>query len=76
MSPELEQLLEAYYEKRTCPPEQKAERVAAFDVLLIQVLARKPGLTRDALLTALAERYSEFRRQRLKSERARLSRLR
>ena len=44
MSPELEQLLEAYYEKRTCPPDQKAERVAAFEALLIQVLARKPDL--------------------------------
>ena len=76
MSRELERLLEAYHEKRTCPPEEKPRRAAAFERLLAEALARKPGVSLDELLNALAERYAEFRRQRLKSERERLSRLR
>ena len=33
MSPELERLLEALYEKFTCPAEDKAQRVATFERL-------------------------------------------
>ena len=76
MSPELERLLTAYDEKRTCPPEEKPQRSASFERLLAEALARKPGASRDELLDALAERYAAFRRQRLKTERERLSRLR
>jgi hypothetical protein len=75
MSPELERLLEAYYEKRTCPEAEKERRDAAFERLLADALARCPTANRDELLSALADRYAEFRRQRLKAERARLSRL-
>jgi hypothetical protein len=75
MSPELERLLEAYYQKRTCPPEEKPQRAATFERLLSEALSRKPGVTRDEFLNALADRYAEFRRQRLKAERERLSRL-
>jgi hypothetical protein len=75
MSPELERLLEAYHEKRTCPPEEKPQRVATFERLLGEALSRKPGASRDELLNSLADRYAEFRRQRLKVERERLSRL-
>jgi hypothetical protein len=76
MSPELERLLVAYHEKRTCPPEEKPQRSATYERLLADALARKPGTSRDELLNAVAERYAEFRRQRLKAERERLSRLR
>ncbi len=76
MSPELERLLEAYHEKRTCPPAEKSQRAAAFERLLAEALARKPGASRDVILSALAERYAEFRRRRLQAERERLSRLR
>ena len=75
MSPELERLLEAYHEKRTCPAEEKPLRSATFEQLCAESLSRKPGLSRDEFLNALAERYAEFRRQRLKAERERLSRL-
>jgi hypothetical protein len=44
--------------------------------LLAEAMARKPEVGRDELLRALAERYAEFRRQRLRLERHRLSRLR
>lgn len=76
MSPELELLLEAYHAKRTCPPEQKPQSVATFERLLADALARKPGASREEVLNALAERYAEFRRRRIKAERERLSRLR
>ena len=75
MSPELERLLEAYHEKRTCPPPEKPQRAATFERLLTEALARKPCTGRDEFLNALAGRYAEFRRQRMKAERARLSRL-
>jgi hypothetical protein len=76
VSPDLERLLEAYYEKRTASPYDKPQRTATFERLLADALTRKLGVTRDELLNALAERYAEFRRQRLQAERARLSRLR
>ena len=50
--------------------------MATFERLLAEASARKPGVSRDELLNALAERYPEYRRQRLKAERERLSRVR
>ena len=64
MSPDLERLLQALYEKRTCPPEEKAHRDATFERLLQDSLARRPGKSRDELLGALHDRYAEFRRAR------------
>jgi hypothetical protein len=66
MSPELERLLEALHEKLTCPPEEKRRRVAAFERLLQDALARKPGLSREELLDAIRDRYREFLRARQK----------
>jgi len=66
MSPELEKLLEAYHEKRTCSPADKPQRAAAFERLLDSALARQPGTSRDALLESLQMRYVEFRRARRK----------
>ena len=64
MSPELEKLLEALYEKRTCPLEEKPHRDATFERLLQDTLARRPRTGRDELLEALHDRYS-FRSLRL-----------
>jgi len=64
MSPELERLLEALYEKLTCPPEEKSHRVATFERLLQDALARRPGTSRDELLNALQDRSREFLRAR------------
>jgi hypothetical protein len=66
MSPELERLLLALYEKRTCPPEEKTHRTATFERLFQDALARRPGTSRDELLEALLERYEAFRRSRRK----------
>jgi hypothetical protein len=64
MSPELERLLQALYEKRTCPPQEKQHREATFQRLLEDALARRPGTSRSQLLDALSDRYDEFRRAR------------
>jgi len=66
MSPELEKLLEALYEKFNCPPEEKGHRVATFERLLQDALARRPGTSRDELLNALQDRYREYLRSRRK----------
>jgi hypothetical protein len=66
MSPELEKLLEALHEKLTCQPEEKRHRVAAFERLLQDALARRPGTSRDELLDAIQDRYREFLRSRRK----------
>ena len=52
MSPELEKLLEALYEKLTCPSEEKPRRAAVFERLLNEALACRPGTSRDELLDA------------------------
>ena len=57
MSPELERLLEALYEKLTCPPEEKSHRVATFERLHQDALARRHGTSRDELLSAFHEPY-------------------
>lgn len=66
MSPELERLLQALYEKRTCPPEEKAHRDATFERLLLDALARQPGTSRQEFFDALHDRYRHFRRARTK----------
>ena len=66
MSPELERLLEALHEKLTCPPEEKSSRVATFERLLQDALARRPVTSREELLNALQDRYREFLRSRRK----------
>jgi len=60
MSPELERLLEALHEKLTCPPQEKAHRVATFERLLRDALARHPATSRDEFLDALRDRYRQF----------------
>ena len=49
MSPDLERLLQALYEKLTCPPAEKSHRTAIFERLLQDALDRQPGLSRDQL---------------------------
>ena len=41
MSPELERLLEALHDKLTCPPEEKFHRIATFERLFQDALARR-----------------------------------
>ena len=67
MSPELERLLEAYYEERTGSPVEKPERIVTLKRLLDEVLAHSPGTSRAALLEALQTRYRAFRCARRKT---------
>ncbi len=66
MSPELQRLLESYHEKLTCVRDEKRQRVATFERLFSDALARHPGISRDELLDALRSRYSDFRRAQRK----------
>jgi hypothetical protein len=64
MSPELERLLAALYERDTCEPSQRAQREATFRRLVDEALARKTGLSSHELMEAIHWRYVEFRRSR------------
>ena len=64
MSPELERLLAALYERDTCEPGERAQREATFRRLVDDALARKPGLACEELMEAIHSRYLEFRRSR------------
>ena len=66
MSPDLERLLQALYEKLNCPPGEKSHRATLFERLLQDTLDRQPGLSRDQLLDALQVRYRDLRRARRK----------
>jgi hypothetical protein len=67
MSPDLEKLLDAYYEERTCQPSEKSQCAATFERLLDDALNCCPGTSRAALLEALQARYRQLRRTRRKT---------
>lgn len=62
MSPELDQLLTALYERDTCEPERRARWSFTANRLIEDALARRPGLSRDEFMQAIQPRYIEFRR--------------
>jgi hypothetical protein len=66
VSPDLELLLAALYERDNCEPADRPNRDAILEDLLSAVLAKQPGLTRDQLIQALHPRYIEFRKARRK----------
>ena len=66
MSPELERLLAALYERDTCEPCQRAQREATFRRLVDEALAKKTGLSSQELMEAIHSRYVEFRKSRRK----------
>ena len=62
MSPELEVLLRADFERHNCEPQERAKFHAAFEEQLQAALAKSHGLKREELLEALRDRTIEFRR--------------
>ena len=64
MSPELEQLLWAWWKRDTAEPGERARRQAQFESMIGAVLAKHPHLSREAFLQALRVRYREFLRAR------------
>ncbi len=67
MSPELEALLKAMYERDTCEPEDLARWVGEVNRLIDDAMSRRPGLSRDGFFHAIAPRYVEFRRKQRKT---------
>ncbi len=66
MSPDLERLLEAIYERDHCEPDQRNRCEKNVLRLINDTLQRSSGLTRDQLLEALKDRYHQFKKARRK----------
>jgi hypothetical protein len=64
MSPELERLLAAMWERDTCEPKDRPRWVATVDRLVHDALGRQPGIGYDRFMVAIDARYREFRRAR------------
>ena len=62
MSPELERLLEALYERDTCEPAHRPKWHAVVERLIADALSKQPGISHDQLMAALHSRYVQFRR--------------
>ena len=67
MSPELEALLHAEFDRHNCEPAERAKLQAVFEQLLQAALARSPGTSREEFLEALRPRVIEFRRSQRKN---------
>jgi len=67
MSPELERLLAALYERDTCEPADRPKREATVQRLILEALQMQPEVSRDDFMEAIQDRYREFRRARRKS---------
>jgi hypothetical protein len=66
MSPELERLLAALYERDTCEPEHRDRCERTVRRLLDDALQRVPNASRQQFLDALGDRYQQFLRARRK----------
>lgn len=64
MSPELERLLAALYERDHCEPEHRERWAAVVCRLVADALHRMPGVSREDLMAALQPRYDEYKRTR------------
>jgi hypothetical protein len=66
MSPELERLLNALWERDFGEPKDRAQWKATVERLIGDARSKQPGLTREQFMDAIAPRYEEFRRARRK----------
>ena len=66
MSPDLERILTALWERDTCEPSQRPKWNAAYQRLVDDALAKLPGLSHDQFMQAIEPRYRDFRRARRK----------
>lgn len=64
MSPELERLLAAMWERDTCEPKDRPRWEASVRWVVAEALARQPGLSREQFMAALWPRYEAFRHAR------------
>ena len=66
MSPELERLLAALYERDTCEPDDRARCERIVNRLLTDAMQRVPNASRQEFLEAFSDRYRQFVRTRRK----------
>ena len=66
MSPELERLLRALYERDHCEPGQRDRFERNVRRLIDDALQKLPGVSHDQFLEALKDRYQQFKRARRK----------
>jgi predicted YcjX-like family ATPase len=66
MSPELERLLEALYERDHCEPDQRGRYERNVRRLISDALQRLPNVSHDQFLEALKDRYQQFKKARRK----------
>jgi hypothetical protein len=64
MSPELDRLLEALYERDHCEPNQRSRCDRNLHRLMVDALQRLPGVNESQLLEALGDRYHQFKKAR------------
>jgi hypothetical protein len=64
MSPELERLLAALYERDTCEPKDRARCERTASRLIEDALRQVPDTGRAQFLEAISGRYHEFKRVR------------
>jgi hypothetical protein len=62
MSPELERLLRAMYERETCAPAERPKWEATVRRLVTDAVAKLPGTSYERFTEAVWERYKAFRR--------------
>jgi hypothetical protein len=60
MSPELERLLAALYDRETCEPEHRVRCEQTARRLLDDALQRVPHASRQRFLEAVGDRYRQF----------------
>ena len=66
MSPELERLLAALYERDHCEPADREQWAATVRRLVSDTLQRMPSASREDLMAALQPRSDEYKRARRK----------
>jgi hypothetical protein len=66
MSPDLERLLNALWERDFGEPKDRARWRATAERLISDACSRQSGLSRDQFIDAIVPRYEQFRRARSK----------
>lgn len=76
--PEVEAILQAWYDLETAAPSDKTARLKTFHQLLDEAIAKADmkGVSRNELKELLGDPYRDFKRTRKREERTKLSRLR
>ena len=76
--PEVEAILQAWYELENCAGHEKTQRLRKFHELLDGSIAAADikGVSRNELKELSGDSYREFKRAKRREERSRLSRLR